>query len=208
MTPFVQRASKQFDRSATPPYDLPASFHLADKNALDPRRDLGIALVESLLVKLNDILQVDAEDADLKPVVQTRWSGGTTGILRLLIDGHLKNVYCKSDVIRLDDLLVDHCELRQVPREIINDPVGNDDVDEGLIDATAARRRLKTTKSVVDAIIAAGIVPHVLKENRHQGRGNFRVWVRTADIDQFAREYVALDELAVERGVEPMMLLT
>jgi len=189
---------------------IKAGFLTAVANSSDQTRVYRFvhrSEVEGLLSKLRDVLETDAGDADLKPVVQTRWAGGTTGILQLLIDGHLTRVFCKSDVMRLDNLLVDHRELRDVPREIIEGSIGYDDVDGDLIDLAAARRRLKTTKSVVQAIVDAGIVPHILKENRHQGRGNFRVWVRTADIDQFAREYIALDELAVERGIEPITLL-
>ncbi|MEX2696878.1 TniQ family protein [Rhizobium mongolense] len=163
--------------------------------------------VEGLMAKVKDALQSVDGDAKLKQVKTLRWFGGFVSVLRLIIGGHLKKVYCTSPVVRLDSLHIDHAELRSVPRELVDHRPGHLDVDGDLIDLTAARRRLKTTKSVVDAIIAAGVVGHVRIENKRQWKGRSRVWVKTSDIDRFAMEHVSLDELAVERDVEPMALL-
>jgi hypothetical protein len=66
---------------------------------------------------------------------------------------------------------------------------------------------LKVTKSVVDAIIASGLVPHVMIENTRQHRGHSRAWVKTSDLDRFELEHISLAEMAVERDLEPMKLL-
>ncbi len=162
--------------------------------------------VEELMSKIKAAVQTEKPTGDIKPIIKLRWFGGFAGILRLLLDGHVQRIYSDSPIVRLNTIQVDIEDLRNAPRDLIGMDAINADVDANLIELDAARRRLKVTKSVVDAVIDAGLLSYTMVENRRGSKGR-RAWVKTEDVDRFGAEFVSLDMLAVEREANPMALL-
>ncbi|NKL74259.1 hypothetical protein GFM09_34530 [Rhizobium leguminosarum bv. viciae] len=163
--------------------------------------------VEELMLKVKAVVQTEKPKGDFRPIIKLRWFGGFAGTLRSLLDGHIQKVYCDEETVRLDTIQVDIDEMRKVPRDLIGADTIDADVDADLIDLASARRRLKVTKSVIDAVIKAGLIPHTMVGNRRSNVERSRPWVKTTDVDRFSAEFVSLDMLAVERGISPMTLL-
>ncbi|MFS2155529.1 TniQ family protein [Rhizobium sp. Rhizsp42] len=162
--------------------------------------------VEELVLKIKSAVQVEEPTGEIRPLVTLRHYGGVLGALRSLLDGHIQRVYNNGPTVRFDAVQIDLDDLRKASRATLDDETNEANVDAELIDLTAARRRLKVTKSVVDAVIEAGLIPYIMRENRVGGKGR-RAWVKTQDVDRFDAEFVTLDMLAVERNMTPMELL-
>ncbi|MGZ2453033.1 hypothetical protein ACVIRO_005850 [Rhizobium ruizarguesonis] len=93
-------------------------------------------------------------------------------------------------------LLFDDKEVREVVSAVgkPNEPAKIHDPE--LIDLTAARRRLRVTKSTIDEIVRLQLIPSVSVSGQ-AGRKTSRTMISTADLDAFDAEHVQLDEIAI-----------
>lgn len=173
----------------------------------DSRRVVHRSEVAQLLDVIRSALSPKKGKASWRPVSLMKRHGGAVGVLRLVRDGHLTRLYSSTDAVRVDSLHVDIAEVKSLPRDFL-DPRSEDvEVDGDLLDIEQARRRMRCTRSLINALIAAGLIDHVLIPNSRQWKGTSRLRVRRASLDRFFIDHVSLDELSLHKCLEPADLL-
>jgi len=166
--------------------------------------------VERLMAEVRSAVTVEPETVEpktrrLAAVKELKPYGGPLGILRLLRDGHLKTLYSRSLKIRLEDIRVANHDLQRIPQDWLASR--DNEADGEMLDMKQARQRIKSTGSTIEALIAKGLVGHVVVENRCRKNGRSRKMVTRSDLDRFAHDHISLAELSIEKGIQSVLLL-
>jgi hypothetical protein len=161
--------------------------------------------VERLVADIGAVVSFEPGKKTWSPIEVLKPYGGAVGMLRLLRDGHLTNFYCGSPEIRLENIYVANNDLARIPSDWLTS--WKTEIDNELLDLKSARQRINATGSFIEALIAKGLVGHVVRENSVRKNGRTHKLVKRSDLDRFVRDHVSLGELAVDRGIQSALLL-